>query len=122
MRKVVKDINLFAAISNFNVFLPRPGETWVVDKVFTRIRDKAGTETTPASITLDNGTDGQNVVASVAVPVTGAIGSTVQHTVLPNIRLTSAAPLRLKHTVKSVGSTTNKQDVIVTLLKLSEIA
>jgi hypothetical protein len=120
-RKVVKNIDFLAAPANQNLFVPRPGEQFAVLDAFFRVRKTAGVETDPADFQIDNGTDGQDIVATTTT-VSSAVNAFKRLTVAGNNIITQDKPLRLRYTDAAGGLTELKGDLIFNLMKLSEVA
>lgn len=120
-RKVLKNVDLLATPANQNIFTPRPGEQWMVTQAFFRVRKTEGTETDPADFQIDNGTDGQDIVATTT-SISTAVNDVKRLTVAGNHVVTQAKPLRLRITDAAGGLTELKGDFIVGLMKISEIA
>lgn len=120
-RKVIKDIDLLATPANQDLFTPRPGETFMVQSAFMRVRETAGTETDAANFQIDDGTDGNDIVASVSA-ISTEENAVQRLAVVGNFPLTQDKPLRLRYTDAAGGLTALKVDLIFSLMKISNIA
>lgn len=106
------------ATPNQLVFQPPKGYYYFVTRVWTHNRSVTGTVSDAPAILLDNGTDGNNIVAAVDLPTTDQAFK--QQTVASTVLVVSHAnPLRLKSTDGADGSTKFLVDVTVELLEFS---
>lgn len=119
-RGVYKNVDLLATPAAVTVFTPAPGEQWMVLAAFQRVRATAGTETDPADYQIDNGTNGNDIVATTT-SVSAAVNDVKRLTVTGNHVVTQAKPLRLRITDAAGGLTEFKADFIFSLMKISEI-
>lgn len=120
-RLVKKNIDFLATPANTTLFTPRPGEQWAVVDAFYRVRATAGTESDPADFQVDNGTNGQDIIATTTT-ISTAANDFKRLTVAGNHILTQEKPLRLRITDAAGGLTELKGDLIFSLMKLSEIS
>lgn len=100
---------------------PVLGREFVVLSAFMQVRTHAGTNSDEPNITIDNGTNGQDIVA--AVDSVGHVEGAVQRlTVIGNLLVNYANPLRLRKTDAAGGSTAYDVDIVVALLEISDVA
>lgn len=106
-----------AAAATKVLFRPQLGRRFIVDRVVTTVRDTAGTISSAPTATIDNGTNGQDIVADTTV--TGAVGAVKRHTVIQNnLLVTNATPLRMRKTGAATGATKHLLDVAVVMTEL----
>lgn len=98
------------------IFRPPVGQEYAVLNVFAKGRVIEGVLTDAPDVTIDNGTTGQDIVASFAMPSTEV---TERKTVLQNnLLVTNTTPLRLLKT-DATDATTYLGDITVVLLRVS---
>jgi hypothetical protein len=119
-RGVYKNVDLLATPEAITVFTPAPGEQWMLLAAFQRVRATEGVESDPADFQIDNGTDGQDIVATTT-SVSAAENDVKRLTVTGNHVITQEKPLRLRITDAAGGLTEFKADFIFALMKISEI-
>ena len=120
-RKVYKNVDFLATPTTPTIFTPRPGEQWGVMGAWFKVRKTAGVETDPADFQIDNGTNGNDIVATTTT-ISTAVNDFKRLTVTGNHVITQAKPLRLRITDAAGGLTELKGDLIFSLMKLSEVA
>lgn len=120
-RKVIRAIDLLATPANETLFTPRPGEIWMVQSAFMRVRSTAGTESDAANFQIDNGTDGNDIVATLSA-ISTEEDAIQRLAVVGNYSLTQDKPLRLRYTDAAGGLTELTVDLIFSLMKVSNIA
>lgn len=102
------------------LFDPPRGRQFVVLDAIMQIRQHVGTNSDQPNIQIDNGTNGQDIVA--AVDSAGNVEGSIQRlTVVGNYVVDWSKPLRLRKGDAANGSTTYKVDLIITLLEISDI-
>lgn len=119
-RKKVKKVNMLALLADEVLWRPPLGRQFMLSRAYVQVRNHTGTNTDDPEISLDNGTDGQAVVA--AVDLASQVEGTVQRlTVIGNLLIDNEHPLRLQISDAPAGSTVYDVDFIFFVDEISQI-
>lgn len=120
--KKVRGIDLtvagVAAVPTQIIFRPFYGMKYIVRSAYTYNAQLAGTITDAPAIILDNGTDSQNIVASVDLVNTQDVLK-VLTVIAPPLFITHDTPLRLKSADGADGSTIFSVNLTVELFQIN---
>lgn len=119
-RKKIKKVNVLALLADEVLWQPQYGRQFMLSRAYIKVRNHTGTNTDLPAISLDNGTDGQDVVAAVDIAST-VVGAVQRLTVIGNLLFDHDKPLRLQISDAPAGSTVYDVDIILFADEISEI-
>lgn len=119
-RKKVKKVNMLALLPDEILWQPQFGRQFMLLWAFVKVRNHEGVNSDDPNISIDNGTDGQDVVAAVDL-ASQVVGTVQRLTVIGNLLFDHDNPLRLQIADAPAGSTVYDVDIILIAAEISEI-
>src|SRR5436190_23569986 len=95
---------MLALLADEVLWQPPVGRQFMLNRAYVKVRNHTGTNTDDPEISLDNGTDGQTVVAAVDLS-SQIVGAVQRLTVVGNTPFDHDNPLRLQISDAPAGST-----------------